>query len=583
VIIFLFITSSFTPFSYGINFTSKEQSALYRNKRYFPSVVYNNFNEIFDSEKYKTDLQSEGYTLFAPEYSGKIYLINIDGEIVHSWQSKYIQGLAVYLLDNGNLIRNCLPGINPTFVAGGITGRIEIFNWYEELFWEFEYFTDRHCLHHDFEVLPNGNILMIAWEYKTRDEAIAAGRDPDKIQSKAIWPDHIIEVEPTGENSGNIVWEWHVWDHLIQDFDSSKNNYGSVKDHPELIDINFGGSQADWLHTNSIDYNEDFDQIILSAHSFNEIWVIDHSTTTEEAAGHTGGKSGKGGDILYRWGNPLAYRAGSVDNQTLFGQHDAQWIDLGCPGEGNILVFNNGLKRPGLDYSSVDEIIPPVDEEGNYYYESGSPYGPEEPIWSYDDQTNFFSGRRSGAQRLTNGNTLICNGDNGVFFELTPHKQKIWEYINSYPNPVFNQVFKIKRYNPDYKGLEILINAPYKPNTPKGPSQVIKGEECTYFSITTDPQQDEIYYWFDWGDGSNSGWIGPYNSGLEGEASHIWEKNGKYKVKVKAKDINDYESLWSDSLQIFVPRNKFSRNFIISCLFLRLFKIFPILEKLIYI
>jgi len=62
-----------------------------------------------------------------------------------------------------------------------------------------------------------------------------------------------------------------------------------VADHPELIDINFGGRHADWNHLNSIDYNEEFDQILLSSHNQNEIWVIDHSTTTEEAAGHTGG------------------------------------------------------------------------------------------------------------------------------------------------------------------------------------------------------------------------------------------------------------------------------------------------------
>jgi hypothetical protein len=568
-----------------MNIISKKQSAIEPKNICFPSEILNNLNtyETVDFNNYMTNAQPEGYTLFAPEYSGKIFLINITGEIVHSWESGYIQGLAVYLLESGNIIRNCLPGINPTFIGGGITGRIEIFDWYRELIWEFEYFTDQYCLHHDYEVLPNGNILMIAWEYKTRDEAIAAGRDPNKLQSRAIWPDHIIEVKPTGKSSGNIVWEWHVWDHLIQDYDSSKNNYGLVEDHPELIDINFGGSKADWLHTNSIDYNEEFDQIILSVHSFNEIWVIDHSTTTEEAAGHTGGKSGMGGDILYRWGNPRAYRAGTEDNQTFFGQHDAQWIKPGCPGKGNILVFNNGIGRPGLDYSSVDEIIPPVDEEGNYYLESGFAFGPEKPIWIYYNQTNFFSPRLSGAQRLSNGNTLICNGDNGIFFEVNPQKHIVWEYVNQYPNPTFNQVFKIKRYTSDYKGLDILINAPNQPSTPIGPLRVEKGKEYNYSSITNDPQQDEIYYWFDWGDGTDSGWIGPYNSGSEGKVSHIWEKNGKYHIKVKAKDIYDYESLWSDTLKINVPKNRFSKNTILNSLFLNFFEQSPILKKLLYI
>ena len=120
-------------------------------------------------------------------------------------------------------------------------------------------------------------------------------------------PDHVIEVEPNGSSGGNIVWEWHVWAHLIQDYDPAKDNYGVVEDHPELIDINFMAISAgkDLNHINAIDYNEEFDQILLTSAGQDEIWVIDHSTTTEESAGHTGGTSGKGGDLLYRWGNPI--------------------------------------------------------------------------------------------------------------------------------------------------------------------------------------------------------------------------------------------------------------------------------------
>jgi hypothetical protein len=300
---------------------------------------------------------------------------------------------------------------------------------------------------------------MIAWEYKSKEEAIAAGRNPESIPMGELWPNHIIEVEPIGSSGGNIVWEWHSWDHLIQDYDPSKENYGVVGDHPELIDVNYGsGLFPDWHHVNSVDYNEDLDQIILSVHNFDEIWVIDHSTTTEEAAGHTGGKSGKGGDILYRWGNPETYRAGDKDDKKLFKQHDATWIKPGLPGEGNILVFNNGYGRPETDYSSVDEFIPPVDSSGNYLYQPGTAYGPEEPIWSYSaaDPSEFFAINLAGAQRLPNGNTLICNGPHGIFFEVTKEKEKVWEYVNIYPGIIDNQVFKINRYPPDYPGLKDL-------------------------------------------------------------------------------------------------------------------------------
>lgn len=403
----------------------------------------------------------DGYTIFTPEWYTNTYLINNDGEIVHSWsESHYLNGLGSLLLENGNMIRSALPRPNPRFLAGGILGRVEIFDWNGSLVWYFEYTNHMHCHHHGVEVLPNGNILLIAWEYKTAEEAVNAGRNPNFLPQGEIYPDHIIEVEPTGTSGGNIVWEWHVWDHLIQDYDPSKDNYGSIEDHPELIDINFGPGIADWNHINSVDYNEELDQIMLSVRHFSELWIIDHSTTTEEAAGHTGGIYGKGGDILYRWGNPQAYRAGGPDDQMLFEQHDPQWIEPSCPGEGNILIFNNGNGRPGGEYSSIEEIVPPIDENGYYFKAPGSAYGPEESLWRYtaENPFDFFSDHISGCQRLPNGNTLICDGANGFFFEVTLDKEIVWEYLNQIPSVFNNLVFKIHRYAPDYPGLQNLFS-----------------------------------------------------------------------------------------------------------------------------
>ncbi len=403
-----------------------------------------------------------GYTLFSPEYSRKTLLIDKQGDIVHTWESDHIQGLGVFLLENGNLLRTTLPYDNPVFSGGGLTGGVELYDWNGTLLWEFIYSDSQHCLHHNIKILPNGRILMVGWEYKTAEEVIAAGRDPDSLQTGELWPDHVIEVQPTGPSAGTIVWEWHLWDHLIQDFDQTKENYGIVEQHPELLDINYGIHEgkysADWNHINAIDYNEKFDQILLCAHNQNEIWVIDHSTTTEEAANHAGGTSGKGGDFLYRYGNPRTYRAGQMSDQMLFGQHDAQWIPQGHPGEGNILVFNNGQGRPTGRYSSVDELVPPVDDDGSYFLAPGSAYGPEDIYWSYtaDNPVDFYAGYLSGTQRLPNGNTLICDGDHGVFFEVTPEKRTVWHYRNTIPSPLINQVFKTLCYAPDYPGLRYL-------------------------------------------------------------------------------------------------------------------------------
>ena len=385
---------------------------------------------------------NEGQILFSPMQSTTTYLIDNYGDVIHTWPSDYLPGESVYMLGDGSILRT----IKLSFSEGGAGGGIQKIAWEGDLIWDFRYYTDDHLSHHDIEILPNSNILMIAWEHKTHREAIEAGRDPDKLISNSLEPGHVIEVKPTGPTSGDIVWEWHVWDHLIQDFDSSKDNYGVVEDHPELIDINFGVVGSDWLHINSIDYNENFDQILLSVKHFDEIWVIDHSTTIDEAANHSGGNSGQGGDILYRWGNPLAYRAGIINDQVFYRQHDARWIRTGYPGEGNILVFNNMGGFPNDFYSTVDEIVPPVDKDGHYYLEPGSAYEPDEQIWRYN--IDFFALLLGGVQRIQNGNTIICTGAGGKFLEVTPDKQIVWEYENPYPNQYTNNVFKFVYYPP---------------------------------------------------------------------------------------------------------------------------------------
>ncbi|KYK19975.1 hypothetical protein AYK24_04500 [Thermoplasmatales archaeon SG8-52-4] len=504
--------------------------------------------------KTKEYIDTEGYILFAPERSTKTYLMNYEEDIVYSWDSNYNPGFSAYLLSNGDLLRTCYLGSHPIFFAGGMAGGFQEITPDGEIAWEFEYKDTTHLSHHDIEPLPNGNVLVIAWEYKSPTEVEKAGRNPENIPLDGLWPDHIIEVKKTGQTSGDVVWEWHAWDHLIQDYNPSKDNYGVVKDHPELIDINYGIIEADWLHSNSIDYNQDFDQIVISVRNFNEIWVIDHSTTTQEAAGHTGGNSGKGGDILYRWGNPKAYRAGTINDQMFFGQHDAQWIKNGYPGEGNILVFNNGIDRPDADYSSVDEIEPLVDGNGNYYLEPGEAYDPDEPTWIYKSENpkDFFSASRSGAQRLIDGNTIICNSEEGYFFEVTSEGEVVWDYLNPYPDLSNNIVFKICKYPIDYPGIQELFQPPDTPSTPSGPAIGMVEVGYSYSSYTVDPNENQVFYLFDWDDGTDSGWLGPYDSGDTCTAEKVWYENGSYKVKVKAKDVYELESDWSNPLNVII-------------------------------
>jgi len=312
------------------------------------------------------------------------------------------------------------------------------------------------------EPLPNGNILVISIDVHTPAEAIAEGRDPSTVNDE-FWGESIIEIEPVGIDSINIVWEWHSWDHLIQDYSSGANNYGVVADHPELLNINYsisGGVNAnvDWLHFNSVDYNPDLDQIILSSRNSSEVLIIDHSTTTAEAAGHSGGIYGKGGDILYRFGNPDAYDRGGPDDRLLFFQHDAQWIPEGTRDEKKIIVFNN---KAEATVSAVNLFNPPMDSAGYYTNPGENPFGPEQFDWSYSSP-DIFSPTISGVQRLPNGNTLICRGKGGLFTEIDIDGNILWSYINpdGADGPVSqgdiidgNNVFKVRRYGPGYNGF----------------------------------------------------------------------------------------------------------------------------------
>jgi hypothetical protein len=370
------------------------------------------------------------------------------------------------LLENGHLLRpGSIGGDSRVFGPGpGVGGRIQEFTWEGELVWDFKFYNAKQLPHHDFTRLPNGNVLLIVHDRKTAEEAIAAGRRPEMTGDSHSVPDSLVEIKPTGRTTGEVVWEWHLWDHLVQDFDKTKANYGDVAHHPELVNVNYGEedlkpspppkdgkdkpqpvpvaaanptpnrprANPDWTHFNGVAYNTDLDQIAVSVHAFSEFWIIDHSTTTAEAASHAGGRSGKGGDLLYRWGNPRAYRAGTKADQKLFAQHNAHWIPKGHPGEGHVLVFNNGGGRSDGSYSSVDELVLPVDSQGRYAAKPGTAYGPDQPAWSYTapKKPDFYSSFISGTQRLPNGNTLICSGANGTVFEVTPEKEIVWKYVN---------------------------------------------------------------------------------------------------------------------------------------------------------
>lgn len=404
-----------------------------------------------------------GCTLFAPQSVTTTYLIDNDGNEVHAWPSDAKPGESVYLLDDGDLMRTASPSGIPWFTEGGAGGRIDRIAWDGTLVWSFDHASPDYRQHHDIAVLPSGNVLAISWRKHSRPQAIAAGRDPDALGG-VLWSESIIEIEPSGATGGTIVWEWHAWDHLVQSFDATLPNYGDAATSPGSIDINWppNDSTVDWLHINAIDYNAALDQIALSCPRFNEVWIIDHGHSTADTAGPAG-------DLIYRWGNPQAYGRGAASDRMLFFQHDVKWIESDCPGAGDMTVYNNGAGRPDGAYSSIEQFTPPLEADGTYTLDASSAWGPSAANWTWtaDPPESMYSNFISGAQRLPNGNTLMCVGASGRFIECAPALggAVAWEYISPVTQagmlsqgdsvaPNSNSVFRATRLAVDHPGLD---------------------------------------------------------------------------------------------------------------------------------
>ncbi|WP_431137155.1 aryl-sulfate sulfotransferase [Psychroserpens mesophilus] len=367
-------------------------------------------------EVYNEDLIDNGFILAIENGGTSSYLLNKNGNRIKEWTFEENLGNDLQLLPSGKLL-GLFKTPNPDVNFGGFGGIIKIINAEGEVEWEYLYASGNFIAHHDVEMLPNGNILFIAWErigpFAAAFEGVTTGGD--------IFPEKLIEINP---NTNEIVWEWRSFEHIIQDQMPNANNFGVVGDNPQLIDINYNTIEnGDIMHANGIDYDPVNDVIFLSVNYYHEIWVIDHSTTTAEAATHSGGNYNKGGDLLYRFGNPEAYQ-NSFGSRLFYNNHFPNFLQSDEPGAGNMLVYGNGNN---INQSTVYELEMPQ----NYEL---MPNADNEPniVWSFTDPDLFF-GRISGADRLKNGNTIISEGDYG-FWEVTPDGTVVWKYNGLGPN-----------------------------------------------------------------------------------------------------------------------------------------------------
>jgi len=361
----------------------------------------------------------DGYTFV---YSGKkAYLYDMDKTLIHTWNSQYsIVGCCDLLRDSSIIVASSSQSCSWDEGMLALShGHFQIINWDDEVTWDYQYCSTDYMPHHDMEPV-----------YRTNDPA----EEPTFLIPcySSVWGDKIVELRPTGSTTAEVIWEWVASDHMCE---------SNCTDKPDVLDKSKGGNgsfnnTSDAMHVNCVSYNRTLDQLVVNSKGFNEMFVIDHSTTTAEARTTSGGRSGKGGSILYRWGNPKNYL--SSGTKELSGQHGGCWVQdtmpgtiLPIPGGGNFLAVDNGGHR-------VLEIECPGNGDGVYTRNSGQPFEPSEPMWEYSP--NGLQGNEGSVQKLPNGNYLICTGGAGGFgkttfggffsgsriYEVTEDKDTVW-------------------------------------------------------------------------------------------------------------------------------------------------------------
>jgi hypothetical protein len=375
----------------------------------------------------------DGYALYNSQNSSTAYLIDAEGDIAHSWSCPSNANYAMALKPNGNIVRGAVNNGNQ-ITGAAVGGMIQELDYDGDIVWEFTYSNANVVSHHDIALMPNGNVLLIAWEIIEEEDLAAIGLDD--AEDKKV--SHIVEVQQNG-TGGEVVWEWHIADHFVQDEDDTLPNYGVVSENPQLLNINIatdgqgggpggpgGGGATDWFHVNGIDYNATLDQIVFSSRFLNEIFIIDHSTTTEQAATHEGGNSGMGGDILYRWGKPANYD--TAGDQVITGPvHDARWILEGRPNAGFIQVFNN---EGGSGNSSVVDAIDAPVNGFNYDKTPNQQYEPASYSWRHECIAD--ANGQSASDRMSNGNVFV-NLSQSFMYEADEEGNVVWQYNSGAP------------------------------------------------------------------------------------------------------------------------------------------------------
>jgi hypothetical protein len=346
-----------------------------------------------------SNVVSRGYILVAPyfadsfyEHPGEVYLIDSLGHIAHTWHTQY-QVLYAILQANGHLFVSMTPPINQAvYPSGGTTGLIQELDWSGKVLWE--YSDDQ--MTHDFEVLPDGSVAYTRWESTPKSFAMNV-QGGMKVSTSTVWANGIVVVN----REKQILWKWDVAAYL------DPRNYVLSPLMP----------RSDWAHLNSLRYTADnpithTPAFLISVRDISTVFFID---------AHTG---------MIIWQSPKGM---------LSLQHDATLLQ-----NGDVMVFDNGLFREQPRAYLASRVIE-IDPHTNKI------------VWQYDgggtgtEDAQFASSIMGGAQRLSNGNTLITVSTQGRMLEVTPDKIIVWDYTSRYLNNEGKSriIYKARKYSAD--------------------------------------------------------------------------------------------------------------------------------------
>lgn len=355
-------------------------------------------------------IDSSGYVFMMENGQDAAYLVNHDGDKLKEWSFESRLGNDLEITPSGSLLGSFKVN-EPFFSFGGFGGHIKKLSANGSVIWEYVVNTENEIAHHDATEMPNGNILIMIWERISEEQFSDIGLNP----GHDIFTEKLIEVNP---ETDEVVWQWRSWEHIVQAIDPGKPSYGMPSEHPNKINIGYNNmDHGDWMHANGIFYDSSKDLIYMSVNFYSEVWVIDHSTNIQESPTDQGGQYNRGGDLIYRFGNPVAF-GGDSSSRFLFNNHHPSLVQDTYPGAGNFLIFNNGSNN---EQSIAYELsLPSFSQNMMQTYEA------PKSVWSYSHPDLYFP-RISGMVRLPNGNTLICEGDYG-YWEVTAQGKIAWKY-----------------------------------------------------------------------------------------------------------------------------------------------------------